>query len=542
MAHGEKPVEFGPATEPGTTRNSVWPALRVPAFRSLWLGSLMLNLAVWMQTVAAAWLMVTMGASPLMVALVQTASSLPSFFLALPGGVMADMVDRRRYLVWIIGFMMCSTIALCAFSLTGILSPWLLLALTFCLGCGFALQHPAWFTLQTDAVPRSLLPSALVLSAVSYSSARTVGPAVAGGMVSGSGISMVFLCNVVLIMAAMAAVLRARTEPRDSALPAEDLLSGMRGALRYVRHSNVIRIQIVRTSAFAFVAAALWALLPLVAGNLLDSGASGYGILLGAIGFGSVVGAMLLPRLTAHMDVNRILSICAIAYGGATLLVAYVPRLDAMCVMLFVAGVGFSGISTSNMVALQSSVPAWIRGRTAAIYNLVFQGAMAAGSAGWGALAASIGTASALTVSALLMGGVLAVMWRYPARVVGAAEVTNGGVLDCVPANAGAASDVKVSVQIEYRIEAGDREEFMRQMAGVGRARRRDGASSWCLLRSLEREDVYVERFVAESWDQYSRQRSRATVKDLDAEQRVRGMHVGAEAPRTKHFVSERCF
>lgn len=541
MAHSDNKVEFQPETQPVTPRKRAWPVLGVPAFRSLWLGSVALNLSIWMQAVAAAWLMVTMGASPLMVALVQTASSLPSFILGLPGGVMADMVDRRRYLLWVIGFMMCSTIALCAFSLTKNLSPWLLLALTFSLGCGFALQNPAWFTLQTDAAPRSLLASALTLTSVSYSSARTVGPALAGGIVSGFGISTVFLCNVVLIMVAMIAVLRSRGETRHSTLPAEDLLSGMRGALRYVRHSDVMRIQILRTIAFAFVAAALWALMPLVAGKLLDSGARGYGILLGSIGFGSVVGAMFLPRLMAHMDINRMMGLCAVAYGAATLVVAYVPRLDVMCVLLFVAGVGFSGIATTNMVALQSAVPGWVRGRTVAIYNLVFQGAMAAGSAVWGALAANISTASALTASALLMGAVLAVMWRFPARLVKEAEVTNGDLVDWAPAGTSAAPGAKVSVQIEYRIGAGDREEFIREMVELGKARRRDGASSWRLLRDLKCEDVYMERFLADSWDQYSRQRSRATVKDREAEQRVRAMHLGAEAPRIKHFVSERC-
>jgi MFS family permease len=526
-------------------REKVWPALGVPAFRSLWIGNVALNLSIWMQSVAAAWMMVSLHASPLMVALIQTAAALPSFILGLPGGVMADMVDRRRYLRWVIGFMMCSAALLSALALTGGLTPWLLLALTFSLGCGFALQAPAWFTVQTESVPRSLLPSALALSAVSYSSARAVGPAVAGGLVSGFGVTLVFICNVGLLLVTMVAISRWKGAARVSAMPPEDLLSGMRSALRYVRHSDVMRVQIARTIAFAFVASAMWALMPMIARDMLSSGASGYGVLLGSIGGGSVVGALLLPRLKAMAEMNRMMALCGIVYGLATLLVAMIARLEVVCVLLFVAGVAWVGIGNTNMLALQSAVPGWIRGRSVAIYMLVFQGAMAAGSAFWGAVAAGMGASIALMVSALMMIGVLVVMWRLPARMGGEGEVTDGGAVfdsaNSALAGASASPDAVVSVQIEYHIAAADRDEFLRQIVELGKARRRDGASFWRLLRDLDRDGVYMERFLADSWDQYLRQRSRTTVADRDAEQRLTDMHTGSEPPRMTHFASERC-
>lgn len=520
----------------------VWSALRVPAFRSLWIGNVTLNLAIWMQSVAAAWMMVSLHASPLMVALIQTAAALPSFLLGLPGGVMADMVDRRSYLRWVVACMIASATLLAVLAVRGALTPWLLLLLTFSLGCGFALQAPASFTVLTEAVPRALMSSALALSAVSYSSARAVGPALAGGLMSGAGVTLVFACNVGLLLVTLLAVQRWKPAQAGSAVPAEDLISGMRGALRYVRHSEVMKVQIVRTVAFAFVASAVWALMPIVARDMLSSGASGYGLLLCAIGAGSVAGALVLPRLTAALEMNRMMAICALGYALATLLVAFAGRLDLMCVLMFVAGVAWVGIGNTNMLALQSAVPGWIRGRSAAIYMLVFQGAMAAGSAFWGTVAERVGAASALMASAALMGGVLLLMWRLPARMGAAAEVTDGGAaMDSALAGASDPADAVVSVQIEYHIAPGNREEFLRRVAELGKARRRDGATFWRVLRDLEREGVYLERFLAESWDQYLRQRSRSTLADRATEQSLARLHVGATPPRVTHFASERC-
>jgi MFS family permease len=533
------PVKKRASMEP---REKVWSALGVPAFRSLWIGNVAMNLAIWMQSVAAAWMMVSLHASPLMVALIQTAAALPSFLLGLPGGVMADMVDRRRYLLCVIGFMMGSAACLSALALGGGVTPWMLLALTFSLGCGFALQAPAWFTVQTESVPRALLPSALALSAVSFSSARAVGPAVAGAMISAAGVTLVFVFNVGLLLVTLMAVQRSKRTQPDTAMPPEDLISGMRSALRYVRHSDVMRHQIIRTVAFAFVASAIWALMPMIARDMLASGASGYGLLLGAIGAGSVAGALLLPRVKAGMDMNRMMAICGVVYGLATLTIAFAARLELVCTLLLVAGVAWVGIGNTNMLALQSAVPGWIRGRSVAIYMLVFQGAMAAGSAFWGFIAATFGTSAALVQSALLMVGVLLVMWRLPARMGGAAEVTDGrATLDTPLAGATGAPDAVVSVQIEYHIAEADREEFLRQIVELGKARRRDGASFWRLLRDLERDGVYMERFLAESWNQYLRQRSRTTVADRDAEQRLASLHRGSAPPAVTHFASERC-
>lgn len=517
-------------------------ALAHPGFRWLWMASLALNLTIWMQSVAAAWLMVSLTTSPLMVALIQSASALPSFLFALPSGVAADLVERRRYLLWVIGFLTCTAALLCMLARIGGLGPWLLLGLTFCIGIGFALQGPSWYMAQTESVPVALLASAMALSSLSYSCARALGPALAGVIVSWRGVVAVFASCALLMALAFLVLLRWKNTQRPSALPPESLLSGMRSVLRYVPRSDVIRQQVLRTVSFVGVASAVWALLPLIAGARLQSGAGGYGLLLASMGAGSVAGAFLQPKLLARYEINRVMGVAALLYAGGTLVAALVPNLAVVCGALFFSGTAWLLVGNTNMMALQTAVPLWIRARSLSVFMLAFQGAMALGSALWGLLAGVLGLVPTLVCSALLMLGVCALMRRVPARMGQAAESSaapealypHAVETQVPPATA-------VAVQITYQVGAELREAFLRQVHAIGRTRRRDGASSWQLYRDLAQPDCYVERFSVESWDQYLRQRSRATLVDVEAERQLRALHSAAGAPRLSHFVAERC-
>lgn len=516
--------------------DSFWAALGQRTFRRLWGASLAINLTIWMQSVAAGWMMVTLTTSPLMVALIQTASALPSFLLALPSGVMADLLDRRRYLMSVLAFMVLSALLLCALAASDAPGPWMLLFLTFCLGCGFALQGPAWFTAQAESVDRSMLASALSLSALSYSSARAIGPAMAGAVVSTTGVLAVFALSAVLLAAALG-VLACWNNPKTThQMPPESLVSGMHSALRYVRHSPMMRVQIVRTMLFVATASALWALLPLLAG----SGAGAYGLLLGSMGGGSVAGALLLPRMKDKIEINRMMALAVLAYALATVAAAFLRSLPLLCVALALSGVGWVAVGNTNMLALQSAVPGWIRARALAVYMLTFQGSMAAGSAFWGAVATQAGAQTTLAASALMMLVVLVVMHRLPARLGELPEVTDANdtlhgafALEDLPGN------TAIAVQVRYEIAPAQRAAFVKLAYAMGTVRRRDGASLWRLYRELGSETAYVERFVVDSWQQYLRQRGRATMADLAAEQQLWAMHSGSAPPRIEHFVAQ---
>lgn len=506
------------------------------------MASLALNLTIWMQGVAAAWLMVSLTTSPLMVALIQTASALPSFIFALPSGVAADLAERRRYLLWVIGFLACTAALLCILARVGGLGPWLLLTLTFCIGIGFALQGPSWYMAQTESVPPIMLASAMGLSSLSYSCARAVGPALAGVIVSWRGVFAVFASCAVLMSIAFLVLLRWKNTQRRSQLPPENMLSGLRSVLRYVPRSGVIKHQVVRTVSFVGVASSVWALLPLIAGERLQSGAGGYGLLLGSMGAGSVAGAVLQPKLLARFEMNRMMGAAALLYALATLVAALVPNLAIVCIALFFSGIAWLIVGNTNMMALQTAVPGWIRARSLSVFMLAFQGAMAAGSALWGLVAGTLGIANTLVCSALLMLAVFALMQRFPARMGHASESTaSPDALYPGFVNAVVPPDTVVAVQISYQVRADKSAEFLRQLHAIGKTRRRDGASFWRVYRDLEQAGYYVERFIVESWDQYLRQRSRATVADLEAERQLWTLQSVEGPPVVTHFVSEPC-
>jgi len=517
---------------------SLWAPLRFPAFRWLWLGALAMNLAIWMQNVGAAWLMVSLSSSPLLVALVQTAISLPSFFFGLPGGVFADIFDRRRYLLLTHAGMLLAALALVGFCISGMIGPWSLLALTFAFGIGFALQGPAWYTTQAEAVPRAFMASAMALSSVAYSSARAVGPALAGGVVATSGIVSVFVVCTLLLVGSVLVVVCMRRPAEDKSMPAETLWAGLRGALRYARYSEVVRTQCWRTIAFVGAGSALWALLPVVASE--SGGAGNYGLLLGSIGVGTMCGALVLPMVRAHLEINRMVLVACLIYALGMLVVAQVSNTVVQCVALFFAGVGWLCVGTINLVAIQSTVPPWIRARSVAIYMLVFQGALAIGGAVWGAVATHIRTSNALLVASLMVVAAMLVMHRYRARLGEDAEVTpSSHEAPAVLFSELAPQDGPVTVQIAYQIHPENRAEFLNRIHAMGINRRRDGASFWRVYRELERPAWYMERFMVDSWSDYLRQQSRATLADREAEVRVRALHIGEEEPPVSHYISE---
>jgi len=518
--------------------SSLWAPLRFSSFRWLWLGALAMNLAIWMQNVGAAWLMVSLTTSPMLVALVQTAISLPSFFFGLPGGVFADIFNRRRYLLVTHSGMLLASIALVSGCVAGAVGPFALLALTFAFGIGFALQGPAWYTTQAESVPREFMPSAMALSSVSYSAARAVGPALAGGVVAVSGVISVFVACTALLVGSVLVVACMRRVDDAPTIPVETLWSGLRSALRYAKYSDVIRGQCLRTLAFVGGGSALWALLAVVASD--SGGAGGYGILLGSIGAGTMFGAVILPVLRDRMELNRMIALACIVYALSMFIVAQSDWTVLQCGALFVAGIGWMCVATSNLVAIQSAVPPWIRARSVAIYMLIFQGALAIGGAGWGAVASHLGTRQALMLAAVFTLLSIWIMQRYQARIGNEAEVTpSAGELPLFCASNLEPSDGPVAVQIAYQVRSEDRDEFLRRIRAMGIQRQRDGAVFWRVYRELERPGWYTERFIVDSWSDYLRHQARATVADREIEAGIHGLHCGDHPPTVSHFVSE---
>ncbi len=518
-----------------------WRALRHPVFRALWIASVASNFGTWIQSVGASWLMTSLAASATMVALVQAVTSLPMFLLSLPAGALADVMDRRRLLLFTQGWMLASAAALGVITLAGLITPGLLLLFTFLLGLGTALNGPAWQAIVPELVPREDLPGAVTLQSIGFNIARAAGPAVGGLLVAAAGPAATFLLNAASFVGVLWVLLRWRREIRESVLPGERFFGAMRTGLRYVRHAPAVRAVIVRGSTFVFCASALWALLPVVARTNLKQGPTGYGLLLAALGAGAVSGAFALPRLRRGNSSDGVALVAILVFALGTALLGSVHLFWLILAALFAAGGAWLSLLSSLNVALQTVVPAWVRGRALSVYMLGIFGGLSLGSALWGAVADRFGTAAALWAAAAGMILGLAATWRV--------HLPSGEGLNLAPSRQWpaprVASDLElesgpVLITVEYQIDPARAPEFMAAMQDLRRIRLRDGSLQWGLFNDADNPDRWTEVFLVESWVEHLRQHERVTVADEEVRQRVGSFHIGDRPPEVRHLVAER--
>jgi MFS family permease len=507
---------------------STWAPLRNTVFRMLWIASLASNIGTWMQTVGAQWLLVDEPGAPLLVALVQTATLLPVFLLAMPAGVLADTFDRRHLLVAVQGFQIVVGIVLAVATATGDIQPPLLLLLTFAFGAGATLTVPAWQALIQDIVPREQLHSASVLGSMNVNLARAVGPAIAGLLISWAGPAVVFALNAVTFAVFGLALYLARAATAQRADQPERFLPALLAGQRFIRHSPVGHRIMVRAALFVVPASALWALLPLVASLQLRTDASGYGLLLAALGLGAVLGAFVLPRLGAHLSTNRMLFVTSLAYAGTMTVLALVRSMPVVLLALVPAGVAWIAVMSGVNAAMQLYLPGWVRARALSAFLIVMSGGQAIGSAVWGVLADGLGLVPAyLLAAAMMAAGAVAIRW-WP--------MIDTTALDRDPAVYWPEPHLEldpdcaapVAVEMVYEVPPENQDEFLRAMRWVRRSRLRTGATSWTLYRAGEDPGRFVETYTVPSWEEHLRQHSgRLTGADRTREERAWSLAAG---------------
>ncbi len=371
-------------------------------FRGLFIAALTSNIGTWMQTVGAQWFLVERKASPTAVALVQTASLTPTLLLALFAGALADRVDRRWLLIVVQAYAAVATAVLTALTVAGVLDTASLLVLLFAIGCAAAVTTPAWQAIQPELVPREQLRSAASLGGLAVDLARAVGPPIAGLLVAWAGAEWVFAINAVSFVAVIAALLAWKRTPSAPVTEREPLGQSVLAGIRYIRDSPSMRRILVHAAFFAFPASALWALLPVVASQQFHLRAIGYGTVLGTVGVGAVIGAIVMTRLSAALSANAVLTIAAMVAAAGLLAAAYLP-LGVAVVLLLLAGVAWIATLTTLTVAAQTALPESLRARGLAIYLVVLIGSQALGSLVWGVVAAQYGLVTSLTASAVLL-------------------------------------------------------------------------------------------------------------------------------------------
>jgi MFS family permease len=519
---------------------TAWSPLSQPLFRALWLAAVASNIGTWMHNVGADWLMTTLAPSPLMVGLMQTAENAPLFLLALPAGALADIVDRRRLLLYTQAWMLVSAVALGVLTLLGLTTPWILLLLIFSLGLGSALNAPAWQAIIPDLVPRADLPAAVSLNSVAFNIARAVGPALGGFVVAAIGSWAVFFLNSLSFIGVLIVLYRWQRAPVESISPAERIIGAMRAGVRYVRHDPDLRAVLLRTGIFVSCASALWAMMPLVARKQLGLGAFSYGVLLGGLGAGAILGAFILPAIRRKVSVNVLIIGGTIIFAATTAVLATVHIFPLLCIVMIFGGIAWMALMSSFNISVQALVPAWVRARVLAIYLLVFFGGMAVGSALWGAVATRIGISAALlyAAAALIVG--LAAAFFFPLRI--------GDELDLEPSlhwsepvviTEPHPQDGPVLVTVDYSIDPERAGEFAVAMLEVKRILRRDGAIRWGLFHDPAVPGHYVETFLVESWAEHMRQHARITNEDRIVQEQARSFHVGDAPPVVTHLVAQ---
>jgi MFS family permease len=519
--------------------------LRSALFRNLWIASTISNLGGWMQDTAGTWLMTLLTTSPLLIALMQTAASLPVVMLGLLAGATADIFDRRRLLLFWQTWMLAAVGLLSVLTFLNIISPWVLLTLTFLLNVGTAMNSPAWQAIMPELVPREELPEAVSLNSAGFNLARALGPALGGLAIAAfthadTGAACTFLLNSLSFVGVILVLYQWKRKPLfKSALPAERIYGSMRAGLRYVQYAPLLKAALARAFLFTIFVSAVWSLLAVVAARDLHQGALGYGILNGSMGLGAVIGATALPRVRRKFSADEIIAVSSGVFIGTLLILAFLHYPLVIIPVLLCAGFAWTSTMSTLNLAVQVSVPSWVQARALGTYQMVFAGGMAVGSVIWGVIAEHISTPVSLAAAA---GGLLITL-PLSRRL----HVLRGELPDFRPfrskflppqlAIEPEMSDGPVRILIDYYVDPEDYNAFVQAIHELRDVRLRDGAMRWGIFQDANDPRRLNESFIMESWIDYLRQRERFTASDRTVRDRVVSLHRGEEPPRTTHTI-----
>ena len=512
--------------------------LRRPVFAVLWVATVLGNTGSFMRDVASAWLVTDLSDSPTAVAAVQAAGMIPVFLLAIPAGVLSDILDRRRFLIAIQIMLGCVSATLMVLAQTGLMSISLLIALTFTGGIGAALMGPTWQSIVPELVPRSELKAAVALNSLGINIARSIGPAAGGFLLAAFGATVTYGADVASYLVVIAALLWWKRPKNAEDELGEHFAGAFRAGLRYARASRELHIVLFRALVFFAFASAVWALLPLVTREILHGDAAFYGVLLGSVGLGAIGGAFVLPILRPRLGADGLMLAAAIVTGCAAFALALAPPQWAAVVILLAMGCAWIIALTTLNATAQAILPNWVRRRALAVYLTVLNGAMAGGSLCWGLVAQEVGLSWALVASAagLVVSGLLVHRVALPK---GEADLTPSHHWP-EPLLAEPVADDRgpVLILIEYRIGKSDRAAFLAALERLSQARRRDGAYSWGVTEDATDPETIVEWFMVESWAEHLRQHRRVSSADADVQREVRRFHLLDDEPKVRHLLA----
>lgn len=502
----------------GSWREASLAPFRLKLFRGLWVAALVSNVGAAVQAVGASWSMVTMSASPQIVALVQTAATLPIVLLALPAGALADNVDRRTLMIaaQILGAFSAAVLA--ALSFAGLLSPLALLGLTFGVGSAVALYQPPWQASLGDIVPRKFLPAAVSLNVLGFNLARSIGPLVGGVAIASLGSSITFLFNAFSFLILISVLTFARFPKADRRHPPEQMIPAIATGLRFVSLSPALQQIYVRASLFGFGASAVWSLLPVIAHARFGGSPMTFGLLMGALGAGSFCGAIVSTWFRSFTGNDRMVTLSVGGFGSATLGLAFSPLPVLSAVFAFAAGVAWIFVFTTTRTCVQLSSPRWVVGRTVSFGQVATFGCMSIGAACWGALANvfSVDTALLIAGGFLLLSMLAALVAKLPSTDPNDVAAQPERRSPPPPRIALHGEDGPVVVTIEYDVPPERASEFLTLMNELSRVRRRNGATLCTLQQDIDKPESWIERVHSPTWSDHLRRLDRYTADERE--------------------------
>ncbi len=511
-----------------------------PAFRIIWIANLFANLGTWAQSVAAAWIITTEQSSPLMVAMIQVAAAFPLVALSIVTGVLADNYDRRKVMLAGMLLELAGGVFITVLAFAGLLHPITLIASVFCIAIGSAIITPAWQAAVGEQVPRAHVGSAVLLNSVNFNVARAVGPAVGGLPLGALGAPWVFLLNCFCFGGLIWAIWRWKRDLPERRLPPEGIFEGVVAALRYTQHSTVTRVVMLRSFAFGLSASALWALLPLLAHEHEGGSALLYGYMLGALGLGAILGSAVVRRIQAAWGASGLVSVAAGLLAACLLALGLADTLWIAFPALLLSGSCWIGVLATYNTTVQMLVPDWVKARALALYQTAIFGGLAAGSFMRGHFAETMGVSGALAAAGIMLGITVALLYRsrLPEQVDAQTLVRADNTEPALAAAGFNTQHGAVLVTVEYQIPRERLSELIQAARPLRLMRLRNGAQQWQLFRDLERDGVWREAFLVESWMQYLRMTDRMTLADKMVLDKVRALHAGDKPPVVSRSIS----
>lgn len=500
------------------TRVHLLAPLAVPVFRRVWIASMFSNMGLLVQGVGAAWAMVQLSSNdPAMVALVQTALFVPVMLFSMAAGAFADAFDRRKVALVALSISLVCTACLVGITFADLLNSHLLLLLSFGIGTGISIFGPTWQAAVNEQVPKKVLAQAVALNSISFNIARSFGPAVGGFVVAIGGAVAAFTLNAVFYLPMIVVLLLWRNRVIfPSRLPAESTTRAVLSGIRFICYSPPIRTVLIRLFTVAVPGAAVAALMPLIANSLLSAGAQTYGILLGAMGFGAILGGVIVGSIRDQFRAEHIATICALIYGACVIALGLSRLLELSIALLVVAGTVWMLTMTQLNIIVQLSAPRWVLGRVLAAYQASVAGGLALGSWTWGHVAANWGVGNALIIAGLTLLAVplLGLVIRLPDNITRDTTPVELGEVDVALPLTGVSGPI--AIDIRYHVAPERARDFYLAMMNVEQVRVRNGAFDWFIARDIADTSVWIERFKCATWHDYLRLRDRNTQTDLD--------------------------